>query len=286
MALIDLHIHSTQSDGTYSPEAIATYAKVKGLSAIALTDHDSIQGVLSCQKVGENLGLKVIPGIELSASYGQLEVHILGYNIDISNTLFLHSLEQLAQNRQSRNELILQKLNGLGLLLTMEDLNPDNTPYIVLTRAHFASTLLKKGYINHLQEAFDRYLGNGKPAYVPKNHLSSKDCINLIHDAGGVAILAHPTLYKLNKVNMYNLINILISEGLDGIECMYPSYTPAQTKDFIRLCKKYHLICTGGSDFHGENKPALDLGIGYGNLQIPESFLEGLSDSPKILINK
>lgn len=276
MSFIDLHIHSTQSDGTYSPEAIATYAKDKGLSTIALTDHDSIQGVLACQKAGKALGLEVIPGIELSASYGQLEVHILGYHIDIANLDFLHRLESLAQNRYSRNQLILGKLNDLGLLLTMEDLNPENTPHIVLTRAHFASALLKKGYVSHLQEAFDRYLGKGKPAYIPKNHLPAKDCISLIHAAGGVAVLAHPTLYKLNKVNMYNLLNVLISEGLDGIECMYPSYTPAQTKDFIRLCKKYDLICTGGSDFHGANKPNLDLGVGYGNLQIPESFLDKL----------
>lgn len=276
MAFIDLHIHSTQSDGTYTPEEIATYANTKGLSAIALTDHDSIGGVLSCQKAGEALGLKVIPGIELSASYGQLEVHILGYGIDITNTSFLKCLEELAHNRYTRNMLILQKLNDLGLNITMVDLNPTSHPNIVLTRAHFASALLKKGYISHLQEAFDRYLGSGKPAYVPKNHLSAKDCIHLIHSAGGLAILAHPTLYKLNKVNMYNLINILITEGLDGLECMYPSYTPAQTKDFIRLCKKYHLICTGGSDFHGENKPGLDLGVGYGSLEVPETFLEGL----------
>lgn len=274
MQSIDLHIHSTLSDGSYTPEQIICYAKEKGLCAIALTDHDSIEGITRCQTLGNKLGIKVIPGIELSASYNGLEVHILGYNIDIYNTSFLKSLEEIACDRYLRNELIIEKLNSLNLDIKHSDLYDGKESHKRLTRAHFANALLKKGYISYSKEAFDRYLGYGKPAYVDKKLVSTQRCIELIHDAGGVAVLAHPTLYRLNKVRIYNLIYALMKEGLDGIECIYPSYTPTQTKDFLQLCQKNHLISTGGSDFHGDYKPKLDLGIGYGTLNVPRSFLE------------
>lgn len=279
MHFIDLHTHSTHSDGTYSPEELVLLAKTKGLSCIALTDHDTVSGIASCLEAGQIHDVQVIPGVELSASYGSIEIHILGYGIDHHHAPFLEILQDLATKRLSRNERMLEKLAALGLDITLEDLNPSGDTNTVFTRAHFANALVNKGYVRYSQEAFDRYLGDGKPAYLPKDHLSAKDCIALIHEAGGKAILAHPTLYKLNKSNIFEMIRDLISMGLDGVECMYPSYTPAQTKDFLKLCKQYDLISTGGSDFHGANKPLIQLGTGSGHLQIPDTFIEKLLQS-------
>ncbi len=271
--MIDLHLHSTASDGTYSPEDLALLAFKKGLSAIALTDHDTLQGIEVCQQAGKALGLKVLPGIELSTSYEGIELHILGYYVSSTYSPFLEKLALFKEERYLRNQVILQRLQALGLGITFEDLSTRDPKNSVLTRAHFANALLHKGYVDYTQQAFDRYLGKGKAAYVPKKLLESHECIQLIHDAGGVAILAHPTLYKLNRKQIFGLIQKLMSKGLDGVECYYPSYTPTQTKDFLNFCQSNKLLITGGSDFHGSNKPKLDLGVGYGQLAIPDELL-------------
>lgn len=271
--MIDLHIHSTFSDGTLSPEEIVKEAKQKGLKAIALTDHDTLAGVKQAQIAGEKHSLQVISGIELSAAYEQREIHILGYGMDCMDSSFLAALEEFAAKRIKRNQLILEGLAKQGVKLEISDLTPQSNEAAILTRAHFANALLEKGYVKYRQEAFDRYLGDGKPACVPKQLLSAEECIRLIHAAGGYAVLAHPSLYKLNKVRMYDLIRKLKDAGLDGIEAIYPSYTPAQQKEFLKLCHKLDLFPTGGSDFHGGNKPQIQLGIGSGALRVPQAFL-------------
>ncbi|PHV69437.1 hypothetical protein CS063_15675 [Sporanaerobium hydrogeniformans] len=274
--MIDLHLHSTASDGTYSPSSLATLASQQGLTAIALTDHDTLAGVSECQKAGETLGLKVLAGIELSTSYEGKELHILGYNVSLTDPDFLAHLKEIQAARDRRNAQTISRLNTLGLDLTLEDLDQGTHPSPVFTRAHFAQALFQKGYVDYPKQAFERYLGQGKPAYVPKEPLEALTSIELIHKVGGVAVLAHPTLYKLNRLQIFSLLQKLVHLGLDGVECYYPSYTPAQSKDFLKFCRNNHLLATGGSDFHGANKPKTSLGTGYGHLNVPDSLLEPL----------
>ena len=274
MKLIDLHVHSNISDGTLSPSDLAIYAKSKGLSAIALTDHDTISGIESCMIKGLEIGLSVVPGIELSAAYKSQEIHILGYYIDFKSTVLNEKLKCILQSRIQRNMKVFAKLNDLGLYITPEDLAIDNPPETVLTRAHFAAALYKKGYVKTRNEAFDKYIGHGKPAYIPRVKLTPTECIEMIHLAGGLAVLAHPNLYGFTSTERNLMLAALKDLGLDGIETLYPTHTQEDVADLLDLCLKYSFFPTGGSDFHGDNKPDLDIGIGYGNLQVPYTLLD------------
>ena len=276
MKLIDLHVHSTVSDGTLSPSELALYAKSKGLSAIALTDHDSIDGIDECQEKGLDLGVIVIPGIEFSASYCGKELHILGYYINHHDTHFKSRLDDLMATRATRNERMLQKLAEVGCPLTMEDLRDENSKDSVLTRAHSAKALLKKGYIKERNEAFTRYIGDGKPCFVPKVRFTTKECIDLIHSVGGLAVLAHPMLYGYSHSEVTQLLRGLKAEGIDGVECLYSTHKKEDTAHLLQVCLNLKLFPTGGSDFHGENKPLLDLGSGYGDLTVPFEVLEAM----------
>lgn len=273
MKLIDLHVHSTASDGTFTPSELAVYAKSKGLSAIALTDHDTVDGIDECQKKGLELDLTVIPSIEFSADFHGKELHILGYYINHHHEPFKHKLETLIKARANRNQEMLDRLTDLGFPLTMLDLLKGLSEDTVLTRAHFAKAMLEKNYIQSREEAFTHYIGDGKPAFVPKKRFTVKECIDLIHDAGGLAVLAHPMLYGYGAQDITNVLRGLKLEGLDGIECIYSSHTTEDTLHLKQLCLNLNLFPTGGSDFHGQNKPGLDLGTGYGELSIPFDLL-------------
>lgn len=276
MKLIDLHVHSTCSDGTLSPSELALYAKSKGLTAIALTDHDTISGIEECMNKGAQIGITIIPGIEFSADFHGTELHILGYAIDYKNEAFKKYLEMLIAERAVRNQKMLDKLNALGLSLTLEDLAEGYPNETVFTRAHFASALLRKGYISDRNDAFRKYIGAGKPAYVPRHRVSAYECIESIHTAGGIAVLAHPKLYGYSNQEVTQVIKDLKSHGLDGVECLYSTHTQDETQHLIQVCEQHHLIPTGGSDFHGDNKPRLDIGSGYGNLKVPYTILKAL----------
>ena len=276
MKLIDLHVHSTVSDGTLTPSELALYAKAKGLSAIALTDHDTIDGVEACRQKGLEVGVIVVPGIELSADFYGKELQILGYYLDHHNTHLKQKLEELIVARRTRNQEMLDKLASLGLPLDPKDLYEASEDNTILTRAHIAKAMLKKGYVNDRKEAFSRYIGDGKPAYVPKKHFTTKACIELIHEAGGLAVLAHPMLYGYDQKDVTNVIRGLSSEGLDGVECIYSTHSKDETAHLLQICLNLKLFPTGGSDFHGTNKPLLDLGTGYGELTIPFEILEAM----------
>ncbi len=276
MKLIDLHVHSTASDGTFSPQELAVYAKAKGLSAIALTDHDTIAGVNECMKKGLEVGVTVIPGIECSADFYGKELHILGYYIDPNCSLLQNKLKDLIDSRHKRNLKMLDKLTKLGCPLTLEDLETDCTPNTVFTRAHFANALLRKGYITERKEAFSKYIGRGLPAYVPREKFTVKDCIDMIHQAGGLAVLAHPMLYGYSRSDVTNLLYGLVAEGLDGVECVYSTHSSEDVAHLLQVCLQLKLFPTGGSDFHGSNKPQIDLGSGYGHLQVPFDILEAM----------
>lgn len=281
MNLIDLHVHSTASDGTLSPREIAFYAKDKGLSAISLTDHDTMSGVKECIDAGKEAGIEVIPGIELSASFNGKELHLLGYYMDYTSEALNEQLETLRKNRISRNKEILERLETLNVPLTLSELTFGLSKNTVITRAHIAKALKRKGYIQTMDEAFSKYIGDGKPAYVPKKQLTPEVCIRMIHEAGGFCVLAHPMLYGYHREEVTQLIKVLKTYGLDGVETLYSTHTKEDVVHLLQVCLNLKLFPTGGSDFHGANKPKLDLGCGYGELCIPSDVLKPMKQRLK-----
>lgn len=273
MKLIDLHIHSNKSDGTLTPSEIAYAAYEAGVSAIALTDHDTVVGVPECIEAGSKLGLEVIPGIELSADFHGKEVHILGLYLDLSNPILEETLKSFVEAREARNREMLIKLQALGFEITEADLGrPEELA--IIARPHFARALMNKGYVASLDEAFEKYITPGKPAYVKKAAPSYKACIDLIHAVGGKAILAHPYIYKFVNRNPFPLLDELIYNGLDGVEVIYPKHYEPEVHRLTQYCKGHNLIITGGSDFHGANKPGIQIGSGYGKTLVPHDLLD------------
>jgi predicted metal-dependent phosphoesterase TrpH len=275
MKYIDLHVHSTISDGTLSPTEVVAYAKKKNLCAIALTDHDTIEGLQEAQIAGKEYGIEVIPGVELAAEYKDREIHILGLFIDPDNTCFKQKLFHLQTARMDRNKKMLTKFQNIGIHITMDDLE-QAADKDVITRAHFARALFQKGYVKDLKQAFDRYLSPGMPGYIQREIFSPKECIEMIHHAGGISVLAHPTLYHLSINELDLLIKNLKENGLGGIEAIYSLYSNDQEDHMRTLAHRYNLAITGGSDFHGSNKKHIDLGIGRGNLKIEYDVLQSL----------
>lgn len=275
MRQIDLHTHTTCSDGTLTPTELVNYAKEKNLSAVAITDHDNFDGVAEAIKAGETNDIEVISGIEMSTDYEDKEIHIVGLFVDTNNKKFNSELISLKEKRKKRNLLAVEKLNNLGIDITYEELESISKNKII-TRAHFAKLLIQKGYISSVKECFDKYMGEGMPAYVKREVIPPKETISLINNSGGIAILAHPLLYKLSELKLNEMLDYLKSCGLKGMECIYSTHTDEETEFLTSIAKKHNLKISGGSDFHGENKPNLDLGTGYGKLFVPYSVLENL----------
>lgn len=283
MKQIDLHVHSSFSDGTLSPTELMHLAAEKELAAIALTDHDTVLGVnealeasLSLRQKGNDI--RVIPGVEISAGYQKHDIHILGLYIDHTNPALLGQLEQAVKNREQRNEKMAENLRNAGIAITMEELRKAD-PHAILTRAHFAKMLHKKGYIKDIKEAFKKYLDENGPYYVERDYMSPEDAISLIRESGGIAALAHPLLYHLSVRELENLLLRLKKAGLTGLEAIY-SNNVSNEEAFVRsLARKYDLLITGGSDFHGTVKPSIDLGSGRGNLKVPASLLKDLEQA-------
>lgn len=275
MGQVDLHVHSTKSDGTYTPTELVNYALEKGLTAFALTDHDTIDGIEEALEAAKNKPITVIPGIEYSTEYLNRDVHIVGLFIDYKAPVFLEYLNRFQQSRTDRNYKLCTNLRGANIDITYEALR-EMFPDAVITRAHYAKYLLTKGYVKSMKEAFDRYLGDHTPYFVHREKITPQEVIEVTLKAGGVPVLAHPTLYKLGKEQLDILVATLVEHGLKGIECVYSTYTPQEERQTKALAAKYNLIPSGGSDFHGDNKPGLDLGVGYGKLYVPEEYMENL----------
>ncbi|MBF0204305.1 MAG: ribonuclease III [Desulfamplus sp.] len=271
---VDLHIHSTASDGLHAPAEIVRIAALKGLGAIAITDHDTINGVRVALDAGIPHNLEFITGVELSAQplHGYSDsgsIHILGYGFSIYDRQMNSALEKLRDARTYRNPLILEKLNQLGLPLTMDEVITICGPGQI-GRPHIARAMVAKGYVACFDDAFDHYLANGCPAYVDKFRLSCRDAIQLILEAGGIPVLAHPGIIKTTEENPVEyLISQLIGMGLMGIEVFHTDHSEEQTNFFVRLASKKKLLITGGSDFHGELlKQGVEMGTGGGNLMV------------------
>lgn len=278
--IIDLHTHSYCSDGTFSPEGLVILAKKQGLSAIALTDHDTIDGLDLFQEAGEKHGIETIGGIEFAARYAgfhQPELHIVGLGLSSGHPALTERMAQIQKDRQERNIQMVKQLQEIGFPISMEEVQQCAGGEIV-TRAHFATVLLQKRLVHDRNEVFLRYLSPGCPGYVARKVLTPQDCIETIHKAGGVAILAHPTLYHLDDDQLRLVVQELCGYGLDGIECYYSTYTAVQQKQIQKIANHFSLLPSGGSDFHGENKPAISLGTGKGNLSIPYEIWEDLKN--------
>lgn len=272
---IDLHVHSTASDGTFTPTQLVEYAAQKKLKAFALTDHDTTAGLDEAMNAAGEKGLEVVPGIEFSTTWMNRDLHIVGLDINYHNVWFQEALLQFQNSRDTRNDKVIALLQKEGISITREDMEkafPDS----VWTRAHFARFLLDHRFAGSMSEAFDRYLGDHAKCYVPREKVTPFQAIRLIHESGGKAIFAHPLLCRLSKERLESLVNELQKAGLDGMETMYSSYRPSDEIEMTHLAKRRGLLCSGGSDFHGSNKPLIDLGTGKGNLKIPYEVLENL----------
>ena len=270
--MVDLHVHSTCSDGTFTPEELVGYAIQKGLTAFALTDHDTVNGLDRAIRYAEELRQaqvpEVIPGIELSTEYQGKDIHMVGLFIDYCQPKFAHYLEDFIRSRENRNAKMCALLREHDIDITYEALLAE-FPGAVITRAHFARYLLSHGYIQSLKEAFDRYVGDHCPCFVPREKVTPAQAVELILGAGGVPVLAHPILYHMSDDRLDTLVAELKKIGLVGIEAIYSTYNTAEERQIRGLASKYDLKISGGSDFHGANKPDIKLGIGRGNLKIP-----------------
>lgn len=294
MKIVDLHVHSNKSDGTYSPRALVDYAMEKGLSAFALTDHDTIDGLE--EAIGYAASLRqsdsiqdketipeVIPGIEFSTEYEGRDIHIVGLYIDYENPGFRSRLSAFVDSRITRNHKMCSNLQKLGMDITYELLT-EAFPGAVITRAHYARYMLDHGYIKSIPEAFERYIGDHCPYYVPREKVTPAQAVRLILLAGGIPVLAHPVLYHMSRAKLERLVCELKEAGLLAMECIYSTYKPADERQMSSIASRYHLLPSGGSDFHGANKPGLDLAVGYGKLAIPERILNNLKKCRRRLL--
>ena len=256
---VDMHIHTVESDGTYTPEEIMMRAIKNNVIALAITDHDTVAGIESGKKIADRYGLEFIEGIEISCNVGDLEVHVLGYYLNLQDKVFLGELEVLEKARDERNRKIIEKFEKLGIIVDTEELRK-LAPGKIISRVHFANYLLEKGIVTSKNEAFDKYLGRNGAVYVPKENFPPERAVKMIKENGGFASLAHPKLITLNDEVLNNLILKLKECGLDALEAQYSSFSKIERQKYKRLAKKYDLLITGGSDFHGENREGVDLG--------------------------
>ncbi|MBQ9452824.1 MAG: PHP domain-containing protein [Desulfovibrio sp.] len=272
---VDLHTHSTASDGTDTPAAVVAVAAEAGLASIALTDHDTLAGLEEAQTAGQRLGVEVVRGCEISSGTEFGELHILGLWLPSKAAVLTQKLAWLRQKRQERNQNIVQKLQDLGLGITMED---------VLTvargesvgRPHIAAALVDKGYVASKKEAFREYLGDGGKAYLPKTVLSPEESVSLLAGLGATVSLAHPMLRKLPSEWLESMIGRLKDCGLTAIEAYHSEHSETQTGYCLALARRFGLGVSGGSDYHGGTKPNIKIGRGYGGLRVSFAVLEEL----------
>ena len=275
--MIDLHVHSTASDGSLTPRELVYYAAEKQLSAIALTDHDTVSGLAEAMAASHHAGIELIPGVEMSCVWEGTEIHILGYFVDTGSPALQDGLSWFRRLRDERNETILDNLAEDGILLTEEELRAGD-PDTVITRAHFARLLMEKGYVRDRKEAFAGYLAYGGK-YVPtKDELTPERVMQMFYDGRIWPSLAHPVQYHLDEDSLVQLIAELKAMGLRGIEVWHSSQSWQDTARLQTIARLSGLIPTGGSDFHGSSKPDVEIGTGRGNLKIQERVLDAIKE--------
>lgn len=264
MKFADLHLHTQFSDGTFTPEELVLHAQKNGLAGIALTDHDTVEGCARAATAAAAVQMEFIPGAELTAEHNDVEVHILGYFLDSQNQVLLAEIAKFQAVRQQRIHEMVARINALGVPLSVEAvfaLANCKSP----GRPHVARTLVKSGLVRNLEEAFERFLKKNRPAWVPKSKMSALEAVELIHQAGGLAVIAHPGLNRSDEI-----IPDLVAAGMDGIECFHTKHSTRMSERYLMIADQYHLLVTGGSDCHGfsKNKPLI------GTVKLPYDHVE------------
>ncbi len=279
--IADLHTHTINSDGTFTVEEIVKKASEKGLKALAITDHDTVDGLLDSKKLDEyekKYGVKIIKGIEMSCNLNGKDVHILGYFLNLEDQNFLNELSRISEIRNERNQKIVKKLADLNLPVTMNDLNKI-VKGNVISKAHFAEAMLEKGYVSCKSDAFKNYLGKNGVAFVEKRDYKPIDAVRILARNGAFVSLAHPKLITENTDEVEKLIVELVKYGLRGIEVNYYSFSKSDKEFYKKIAEKYNLIITGGSDFHGGNR----VNVSLGETGLNSSEFENLKKSLKIM---
>lgn len=283
MKIVDLHVHSNKSDGTCSPSELVDLAIQKGLSAFALTDHDTTAGLDEAIEYAKSRDIEVVPGIEFSTEYQGRDIHVLGLAIDYKAPVFADRLQAFVDSRIGRNRKMCRNLTEAGIDISYEKLMAAY-PGAVITRAHYARYLLDHGYVKSLPEAFERYVGDHCPYFVPREKVTPVQAVQLIRQAKGIPVLAHPTLYHMGKDALQKLVSSLTEAGLVGLEAVYSTYSAGEEREMRQLALRNGLLISGGSDFHGSNKPGLELATGYhGKLVIPYDIWERLKEKRREL---
>jgi predicted metal-dependent phosphoesterase TrpH len=266
---LDLHLHSTASDGSDPPEAIASIAARQGVEILALTDHDALDGIPIVRDLAEAEGIRVIPGVELSVNEHGLDVHVLAYGFDPEDPGMLAAIQRWRDARRERARKILARLKGLGIRISLDDVEAIAGGG-ALGRPHVAEALLREGIVDTLNEAFQSYLGHHARAYVPKQTVPLDQAAEIVHDAGGVTVLAHP-----GTLNRDHLIAGWTKRGLDGIEVWHTKHDASAVNRYREMAKRFGLLMTGGSDYHGERTP----GVRIGSVAVPDTILEPLDEA-------
>jgi len=275
-AYVDLHCHSTASDGTLSPTELVRLAKDSGLSALALTDHDTVAGTAEAASAAGSLSLDFLPAIEISCQYPHPgTMHLLGYGIDPNSPVLRDLTQRLIAARDNRNPRIIARLNELGVAITMDEVEREAGGDVV-GRPHIAAVLVRKGYVSSIKHAFDKFLGTTGLAYFDKERLTARQALDLVHQSGGLPVLAHPCqLRTTNDAELERVVKDLVDLGLAGIETIHSDHDASMVERYTRLAERYGLLKTGGSDFHGGNKKDIALGIANGR-RIPREFFDAL----------
>jgi predicted metal-dependent phosphoesterase TrpH len=272
---VDLHTHSTASDGSDPPERIVDLAVEQRLTAVALMDHDTLDGIPAARSRAEEFGMPLVAGTELSVEWPTGRMHLLAYFIEPGTGPLQNRLRALREGRISRNDRIVEALNGLGIDITVAEVNAEAGGGSI-GRPHIAAVLIRKGAVATIGEAFDRYLADGRPAYRPRPRLEAAEAAALTRASGGVAVVAHPHTVAGNREGFAEAFEQITAVGITGIECHYSEYAPELRARLAALAERFGLLATGGSDYHGTYKPGLLLGTGRGDLSVPDEAYEAL----------
>lgn len=279
MAFCDLHIHSYFSDGTCSPAQLLQLAQQLQLSAVAMCDHNTVSGLDEFMEAGENSPVEAVPGVEFSTQYGETELHILGLFIrPEAYAVVTEVLENFLRAKEKSNLVLIQKLHDAGIVLDYKKIQSQSGEYV--NRAVIGAEMTRLGYVPSVKDAFKRYLSVECGFYVPPRRPDAYETIRFIKSIGAVAVLAHPFL-NLDESGLLEFLPEAVNAGLDGMEVYYSKFTAEDTALAQKIAKQFNLLPSGGSDYHGDNKPDIQLGVGRGDLQIPDSWLAQLRKRAK-----
>jgi predicted metal-dependent phosphoesterase TrpH len=274
--MIDLHTHTLYSDGTLSPRELVTHAREIGLAAVAVTDHDTVDGIDEAVEAGRELGVEVVPGVEINLEHDRATMDVLGYFlVDRPTETLRRELARLRTYRDERNARILERLAGLGYPIAPEELAALSENGAV-GRPHIAEAMRRRGYVRSIAEAFERFLRRGAPAWVDRRRLSLPQAVRALRASGGLPVIAHPGIMRTDAAGLAAIVREVAKLGVVGLECYYPAHDRETVGRLLRLCERHGMVATGGSDFHGSVKPANPLGVGACGESIPDAALDDL----------